>query len=55
MLSCTYRASDEVELRKLDLDEKLEKALREDSVDSSVILEELKSSNDDVLDHSKTT
>lgn len=49
-----YRSGDSTETKKLELDEKLERALREDSVDSSVVLDELKSLNDGVLDHSNT-
>ncbi|XP_067947539.1 uncharacterized protein [Watersipora subatra] len=40
---------------KFDIDEKLEQALVEDNVDSSVVMQELKALDDDVLNPSKNT
>lgn len=49
-----YRSSNNADFKQLELDDKLYKALRQDSADTDVIAEELKSLNDDVLDHSNT-
>lgn len=50
-----YRASDDSAMVELELDEKLEKALKEDGVDPSVIRDELKSLDDGLLNHAKPT
>ncbi|KAF6030665.1 HVCN1 [Bugula neritina] len=49
-----FKSSNNSDFKQLELDDKLYKALRQDSADTDVIAEELKSLNDDVLDHSNT-
>lgn len=49
---CHCRGKQPAEPNGIEMDAKLNKALKEDSVDAAIVVAELKAMNDDVMDHS---